>query len=142
MLTFGTTEDGGSILLKSDLSAQVTNAITTSLDALMEEFCRGQNFAAPFPQVRVFAHGGTALFDGVDYSGPVFETTEAHRLGMTIQDGLVGDYPGVIAIASGSVYRAETMEHSKGDAFSRWARVQESIGDSVLLDLWVRLPKR
>ncbi|MEU2654186.1 hypothetical protein ABZ615_02570 [Streptomyces sp. NPDC007325] len=142
VLIFSATEDGGSLLLTSDVGAQVTNEITKSLDALMEEFCRGRNFNSPFPQVRVFAHGGTALFDGVDYSGPVLETMEAHRLGMTIQDGLVGDYPGVIAIASGSVYRAEAMDHSKGDAFSRWVRARETVGDSDPLDLWIRLPKR
>ncbi|MFC7966117.1 hypothetical protein [Streptomyces cinereoruber] len=142
VLIFGAPEDGGAILLTSDVGAQVAKEITASLDALMGEFCREQNFIPPFPQIRVFAHGGTALFDGVDYSGPVFETMEAHRFGMTIQDGLVGDYPGVIAIVSGSVYRAEYMQPSRSDAFYRWARAQESIGDSGPLDLWIRLPKR
>jgi hypothetical protein len=121
-------------------SASLVRILLEDLDKLMANFCQGEVFEKPYPQLRFFAHEEPLTFDGTDYTGSALKKIDSICRGLPVEDYLVGDFPGVIAIVSSSVYEEKILAPSPHSSFEEWVGVQVSRGtDSMHLS--VRAPR-
>ncbi|MET9785545.1 helix-turn-helix domain-containing protein [Streptomyces canus] len=127
--------------LPPDSSTNIVRALLENLDKLMSDFCRGKRFEVPYPQIRLFSHEDVLTFDGSDYSGVPLEIMASVRKGGSFQDGLAGDFPGVIAIVSDSAYNEEVLKLSLGAFFGEWISLFTTDGTNGLR-ISFRVPRR